>query len=194
MRRATFKFAGVLFAALSAVSLSCEKDQSAPLTTSASAATRSVRQEANVTGRILILGSTVTGGHSSREAQAALSLGYPVTIVTPAQWKAMTPEDFQKYNGIIIGDAACQGDTSAVQAAIDNSNIWGAAVDGNVVITGSDATHNGTPQFIENAVSYIVARSRYTGMYISLGCAYQNAAPNTPVPLLKPFGNFTVAG
>ncbi|ADO70143.1 uncharacterized protein STAUR_2339 [Stigmatella aurantiaca DW4/3-1] len=173
---------------------SCEKEQSAPLTKPTPATARTVRQEANTTGRVLVLGSTVTGGQSSREAQAALSLGYPVTVVTPTQWKAMTPEDFQKYNGIIIGDAACQGDTSAIQAAIDNSNIWGAAVDGNVVITGSDTTNNGTPQFIENAVSYIVARTRNTGMYISLGCAYQNAAPNTPVPLLKPFGDFTVAG
>ncbi|MDC0713401.1 DUF5011 domain-containing protein [Stigmatella sp. ncwal1] len=161
---------------------------------SAPATARTVRQEANVTNKVLILGTTVTGGQASREAQAAMNRGYPVTIATPAQWKAMTPEDFQKYNGIIIGDAACQGDTSAIQAAIDNSNIWGAAVDGNVVITGSDTTNNGTPQFLENAVSSIVAVGDRTGMYISLGCAYQNAAPNTPVPLLKPFGDFTVAG
>ncbi|WP_245768669.1 immunoglobulin-like domain-containing protein [Stigmatella aurantiaca] len=145
---------------------------------------------------MLILGTTVTGGQSSREAQAAASIGYPATVVTPAQWSAMTPEQFQQYAGIIIGDAACQGGESAFQAAVDNRNIWGAAVDGNVVISGSDATNNGTPLFIENIVSTIVAqqiRSR-TGMYISLGCAYQGAAPGTPVPLLEPFGSFTVAG
>ncbi|MDC0713400.1 DUF5011 domain-containing protein [Stigmatella sp. ncwal1] len=194
MRRAEIKSSCVLFVALSALALSCDKDQGAPLKQPTPATARTLRQEANPTGKVLILGTTVTGGQASREAQAATNRGFPVTIVTPAQWKAMTPEDFQKYNGIIIGDTACQGDTSAVQAAIDNSNIWGAAVDGNVVITGSDTTNNGTPQFLENAVSYIVAQPARTGMYISLGCAYQNVAPNTPVPLLKPFGDFTVAG
>ncbi|WP_225413370.1 immunoglobulin-like domain-containing protein [Stigmatella hybrida] len=145
---------------------------------------------------MLILGTTVTGGQSSREAQAAANLGYPATVVTPEQWRAMTPEQFQEYAGIIIGDAACQGGESAFQAAVDNRNIWGAAVDGNVVISGSDATNNGTPQFIENVVSSIVASHSYlrTGMYVSLGCAYQDATPGTPVPLLEPFGSFTVAG
>ncbi|WP_245768668.1 immunoglobulin-like domain-containing protein [Stigmatella aurantiaca] len=145
---------------------------------------------------MLILGTTVTGGASSREAQAAANLGYPATVVTPEQWRAMTPEQFQQYAGIIIGDAACQGGESAFQAAVDNRNIWGAAVDGDVVISGSDATNNGTPQFIENIVSSIVSKQidSRTGMYISLGCAYQDAAPGTPVPLLEPFGSFTVAG
>ncbi|SEK36870.1 protein of unknown function [Stigmatella aurantiaca] len=175
-------------------SSSCEKEQSAPLKQPTPAAARTAHQEVNSTKKVLILGTTVTGGASSREAQAAANIGYPATVVTPEQWRAMTPEQFQEYAGIIIGDAACQGGESAFQAAVDNRNIWGAAVDGNVVISGSDATNNGTPQFIENVVSSIVAKETRTGMYISLGCAYQDAAPGTPVPLLEPFGAFTVAG
>ncbi|MDC0710749.1 DUF5011 domain-containing protein [Stigmatella sp. ncwal1] len=146
------------------------------------------------TGKVLILGSSVTGGQASREAQAAARLGYPATVVTPEQWRAMTLEQFQAYRGILIGDGACERGLSAVQAAIDTRHVWGGAIDGNVVITGSDAANNGTPQIIENAVSYIVEQVDKTGMYISLGCAYQNAPPETPVPLLEPFGPFTVAG
>ncbi|SEU16487.1 immunoglobulin-like domain-containing protein [Stigmatella erecta] len=175
-------------------SSSCEKEQSAPLKQPTPAAARTAHQEVNSSKKVLILGTTVSGGASSREAQAAAAIGYPATIVTPAQWSAMTPEQFQEYAGIIIGDAACQGGESAFQAAVDNRNIWGAAVDGNVVISGSDVTNNGTPTFLKNAVSAIVAKQSRTGMYISLGCAYQDAAPGTPVPLLEPFGAFTVAG
>ena len=43
-------------------------------------------------------------------------------------------------------------------------------------------------QALENGVQY------YTSMYISLGCSYQSATANTPVPLLEPFGTFKVQG
>ncbi|MDY7233060.1 choice-of-anchor A family protein [Hyalangium rubrum] len=165
-----------------------------PLTQPALEAASTVRQEVNSLKKVLILGSSVSGGTSSREAAAASALGIPVEVVTPAQWSTMTAEQFMSYRALIIGDGTCEPGERAFQAAIDTRDRWGAIVDGNVVIIGTNPTTNGTEQLVENAISFATAIPKLTGMYVALGCAYQGAAPNTPVPLLQPFGNFTVAG
>lgn len=45
-------------------------------------------------GSVVILDSTVTGGISSKEAVYAQSLGHTVTILSPAQWQAMSQAQF----------------------------------------------------------------------------------------------------
>ncbi|MBN1208412.1 MAG: DUF5011 domain-containing protein [Myxococcaceae bacterium] len=182
----------LLAAALTAVS--CHEESGEPVRAPTPATVRTKEQEARSTNKVLILSSSVSGGTSSREAQAAFLLGYPVAVVTPAQWSAMTAEQFMEYRAILIGDAACQGGTSAFQAAADNSQIWGAIIDGNIVIVGADPTTNSTPELVESAVAFALRKQTRTGMYVALGCAYKDALPGTPVPLLAPFGDFEVAG
>jgi hypothetical protein len=100
-----------------------------------------------------------------------------------------------EYRTIIIGDAACESGEAAFQAAIDTRRTWGAIIDGDVVIVSTDLTTNRTPRLVENAIQVALDSVQYrTGMYISLGCAYQNAPPVTPVALLEPFGTFKVEG
>ncbi|MBM7116096.1 hypothetical protein I3V78_21315 [Archangium primigenium] len=176
-----------MFIALTSASLGCQQVQEAQ-------EARSASQALTPPEKVLILGTSVSGGTSSREALAAAGLGYTVDVVTPTQWAALTEDQFEAYRGIIIGDADCQADVSAIQAAIDNRGVWGRAVDGKVVISGADSTANGTSFLVENAIASIVRDPIRTGLYVSLGCAYQGAAANTPVPLLEPFGTFTVAG
>ncbi len=181
----------LLAAALTAVS--CGEESGEPLPALAPVTARTTEQEARSTNKVLLLDSTGNGG-ASREAQAAQLLGYPVVPVSPAQWRSMRAEQFMEYRAIIIGDAACQGGTSAFQAAVANRNQWGAIIDGNVVIVGADPTTNNTPELVESAVAFVLKKQTRTGMYVALGCAYKDAPPGTPVPLLEPFGHFEVAG
>ncbi|WP_224246139.1 choice-of-anchor A family protein [Hyalangium gracile] len=156
-----------------------------------------IDQASRSSNKVLILASSVSGGRNSREAQAvvAYSPETQIDVVSPAHWKAMTAEQFMAYRAIIIGDAACQSGTAAFQAAIDTRDTWGAVVDGDVVIIASDPTSSDTPVLVENGVRYALNSVQWrTGMYIALGCAYQNAPADTPVPLLEPFGTFKVQG
>jgi hypothetical protein len=142
--------------------------------------------------KALILGRTVVGGESSLEAQAAHQYGMAVKVATDAEWAAMTVADFASYRVIILGDANC-ADLSAVSAAVANRHVWGRAISGNMFIAGNAPVATGAPQLVtERAVRFAASQSGMTGLYASLSCYYQNAAPNTHVALLEPFGDFAV--
>jgi len=180
------------------VASSCGEEMREPGSVLAPEDARETRQGARSTNKVLILDSTVSGGTGSREARAvrALEPTAQIDVKTPAQWRAMTAEQFMDYRAIIIGDGACQSGTAALEAAVETRSKWGAIVDGNVVILGTDPAHNNTEQLVENALKVVVVDTvQYrTGMYLALGCAYQNAPANTAVTLLEPFGAFTVQG
>ncbi|HYI01734.1 choice-of-anchor A family protein, partial [Hyalangium sp.] len=185
----------MLVAALSA--LACGDTSGEAALEPALPAMSASHQPVNSTNKVLILGSSVNGGATSREA-LAVRANHPTTqidVVTPEQWRAMTAAQFKAYRALIIGDASCQNGAAAFQAAVDNRTIWGAIVDGDVAVLSTDPTTNTTPQLVENAIEFVLnSAQRRTGMYIALGCAYQSATPNTPVPLLEPFGTFKVQG
>jgi|GEM_PF-973076 len=179
------------------VASSCGEELPAPAVELAPESLRTTRQVARSTNKVLILDSTVRGGRGSREARAvkAHAPSAQIDVVSPAEWRAMTAEQFMSYRAIILGDAACQSGTAALQPAVDTRNTWGAIVDGVVVILSTDPTHNDTGRVVENAIQAVLNSVQYrTGMYIALGCAYQEAPAGTAVPLLEPFGAFTVQG
>jgi choice-of-anchor A domain-containing protein len=194
----SLKTVGNVFLWVAALStLACGGSAGEALGGSGDSAEATLQQEVNSTNQVLILGSSVNGGLTSREALAvrASAPTARLEVVTPAQWRAMTAQQFMAYRAIIIGDAACRGGEEAFQAAVDNRNIWGAIVDGDVAILGTDPTSNRTPLLVENAIRFVLnSRQQRTGMYLALGCAYQHARPNTPVRLLEPFGTFKVQG
>ncbi|HYH97424.1 choice-of-anchor A family protein, partial [Hyalangium sp.] len=85
--------------------------------------------------------------------------------------------------------------TAAFQAAIDTRKAWGDIVDGDIALLATDATTNETPQLVENAIRHVLnSVQKRTGMYISLGCAYQGVTEPMQVTLLEPFGTFRVQG
>ncbi len=187
---------GAWWVLVACMASACGEELSAAVSEPPPASVSTIGQEANSTRKVLILGSSVSGGAQSREAQAVLNLndGYTVDVVTPAQWKAMRATDFMSYRAIIIGDAGCHANDNGFKAAVETRHIWGHIVDGNIVIVGGDPVTNNTPELVERAIELAIERPRQTGLYVALGCAYRNAHTGTTVPLLEAFGTFQVAG
>jgi hypothetical protein len=191
MSRANLWRASLLMIALTAIACGQEVPVEAEQAGTLASREDAVQSE----NKVLILGSTVVGGQNSVEANAARALdpNLVVEVVTDAQWATMTPQDFSTYRGIILGDAGCAS-LGAVQAAVANRHAWGPAINGNIFIAGTAPVHNGAYAVTKQGIAFAIHRYGSTGMYISLSCYYQNAAPNTHVELLEPFGMFSVQG
>jgi hypothetical protein len=145
-------------------------------------------------GRVLILDSMVSGGASSPEAQAAAAAGKGVDVVDDATWGTMTTAQFAAYDALVLGDPTCGAISPAAEA---NALVWGAAVNGNVIVIGSDPVYHlsqGGGTLTNSGVAFAVSASGKTGAYITLTCQYHGTNPLTPVPLLAALGAFTVTG
>lgn len=154
---------------------------------------------------VLILGSSVSGRTSSLEAQEVSAQGLTPVVVDAATWDGMTTAQFASYRAIVIGDPTCGNydDTSHLTAALSNPGTWGAAVNGNVLIIGTDPVYHsggtlssGPGKLIAHGIDFALAQSGKTGAYIDLSCAYGEMPANTPVTLLDGLrsGGFTVDG
>ncbi len=150
---------------------------------------------------VLILGPTVTGGAASREAVAAIAIGMDVEVATAAQWAAKTTADFATYRALILGDPTCTAIGPAA-AAVANTSTWGPAVNGRVLINGTDPVYHQAAGRAEagnltrGGVQFAASEATRTGAYISLSCYYHDTPEHTPVPLLDAFavGGFSVRG
>jgi hypothetical protein len=140
----------------------------------------------------LILGTTVTNGLSSPEAVDASSLGYGVNIVDASTWDSMTTAQFASYRAIILGDPTCSSESS-VAAAESNAATWSAAVNGNVIVVGTDPVYHqtygdnetGAATVTQDGVAYATdGPSGTTGAYIDLSCYYESSSPDTNVAVL----------
>jgi hypothetical protein len=152
-------------------------------------------------GQVLILNGTVTGGAASSEAVAAVAAGKTVVLASDAQWSAMTATDFASYDAIVLGDATCVETLTGVQAAINNTAVWGPVLSGNVIIIGTDPVYHspaqpGAKKLITQGMAFAVGAAGKTGGYLDLSCYYHPAALGTPVPLLDGVsgGGFHVVG
>jgi hypothetical protein len=159
-------------------------------------------------GEVLILDTTITSPPFSAvsllslEEDAVIAAGKIPVVVNAATWATMTTADFADYDAIVLGDATCTG-VGAVAAAEANAATWAAAVDGNVVIIGTDPVYHsmygfGGPQggdaLTTIAMAFAVDEPGKTGLYATLSCYYHGTAPGTPVPVLSGLGAFTVTG
>jgi cysteine-rich repeat protein len=142
---------------------------------------------------VLILSSVNGGGQYSTRAAAA---GFTVVLATDPQWAARTTAEFATFKALIIGDPTCGGTPPA--AAEAKAAVWGAAVDGPILIIGTDEVFHvsaGGGTLIDSGIGFVTSGAAgETGAYISISCYYDGAADGTPVPLLAPFGVFTVGG
>ncbi len=185
----------VLLVAACGVETPSEETQGAAPEQSAAPTTISTRpQGLGSTNKVLILAGTVSGGLSSVEARAATNLGYTVEVATDAAWAAKSSANFATYRAIIMGDPNCSTNRTLLQAAVNSRNVWGPVVDGNVIIVGTDPVLHGVSAVTNNAVKFAAAQEGKTGAYINLSCYYHATASRTPVPVLEPFGTFTVTG
>ena len=149
-------------------------------------------------GTVLILSTSVNGGTSSPEAQAATADGYSVTVASPSTWDSLTEANFASYSAIVIGDPSNGSCATTVPSdALSTAATWGPAVTGNVAVVGTAPEYAGASgtTLIDDGIAYAVSGSS-TGLYLSLNCEYSSASSNTAVPLLAHVeaGGFTVQG
>lgn len=148
-------------------------------------------------GKVLILGSTVSGGTNSIEAQEVTADGLTPVVIDDSTWQSLTTAQFASYGALILGDPTCTGSRPA--AAEANAATWGAAVTGNVLINGTDPVFHaaqGGELATRRFVDFAVANSSKTGLYVSLSCSYDSTVAHTPVAVLDALrpGGFTVTG
>ncbi len=152
-------------------------------------------------GQILIYGPSLAKKSPVNERVLAEAAGFDVTVVSKATWSAMTTADFSSFQAIVFGDPHCKVSTKRLQPAEHNTAEWSTAVDGNVVVIGSDPVFHGKSQpgavaLMNNGLAFAAAQDGYgqTGLYVALSCYYHNSDPGTRVELLRGFGSFTVRG
>jgi hypothetical protein len=165
-----------------------------------------LRSHASIANTALILDTTVTPdpslGGKSLEQSRAEAHGFTVTVITGAQWAAMSAADFAKYQLIILGDPTCDPSVGgATHAPAVANESWEGAVlssGGNVAIIGTDPVfHNkfggggasppgsgGAFKLVDNGIAFSGAIAGATGAYVDLSCIYTGGASSTPVPLL----------
>ena len=136
-----------------------------------------------------VIGADGNSGTSGSLEQTILqSEGYSVTIATAAQWDAMTSAQFASYQLLVIGDPQC--DSTGMAAAV-NESTWMPAVNGNVIVIGTDpAYHYAFGQNSAGAYATAQAALRYAGsdatatnLYLDLSCAFQWDGPTVPAIL-----------
>lgn len=151
---------------------------------------------------VLILGSTVTNGTNSLEAQAIRAQGLNPIVVDGPTWQGMTTAQFASYRAIVLGDPTCDPESTPTPYAAATASVaqWGPAVQGNVIVIGTDpvyhATVGGRPDagnLITGAMDFVLADPTRTGAYLDLSCSY-DSTPSQLAPVLSYFGNFTVHG
>ncbi len=150
-------------------------------------------------GEVVILDSTVSGGSSSPEANAAALVGKTAVVVNAATWASMTAADFADYDAVVLGDPTCTTNAATIAAAAANASTWAGAVDGNVIIIGSDPVYHrssraGAARLIEQGMAFAVDEAGKTGAYLDLSCLYHTSPSGTPVPVLDGFGSFVAIG
>jgi hypothetical protein len=154
--------------------------------------------QAGLGGEVLILDTTVSGGLDSIEANHVESLGLIPDLVTPAEWGAMTADQFGSYRAIIIGDPNCSGDLTDLAAPEANAMTWGPQVDGEIIIIGTDPVlHDGqgqARQLVEQGIDFAVSDPAATGLYMTTSCWYDSPTPGESVAALAGIdgGDFTV--
>lgn len=148
---------------------------------------------------VLILDTTVTGGAASVEAVQATALGLTPVVVDAATWATTTGPEFASYKALILGDATCNTNVTALAPAEANRAVWSPVVaGGNIIVVGTDPVYHsgsipGAVTLINQGINYAAAAAT-TGAYVGLSCYYYNAPAGTPVPVLDNLGALTVVG
>lgn len=136
--------------------------------------------------RVLVLGTST---------ELASLGGVEAHFVTPEQWRMLPPAQLSQYQALVIGTGGCDEEASRVlQAASDNREVWSSLIDGSVFLTTGTQDKDLAAEQLARGVAFARQEQGKLGLYLSLGCVYESAAPDTSVPVLEPFGAFSVTG
>ncbi|CZR67440.1 related to glucan 1,4-alpha-glucosidase [Phialocephala subalpina] len=135
--------------------------------------------------------------------EAITTLGMTAKVVTETDWRAMTTADFASYKAIVLADPSCSSDPTILEFLVDTKDVWGPAVEGNMVLIGTDPSYHfssepGAGALIDNAIKFSAAGKSstgvsQTGLYFALSCYYDSVDTAT-VDTLSYFGTFGVRG
>jgi hypothetical protein len=151
----------------------------------------------------------------SLEQYAAEQAGYTVTVVSGAEWEAMSAAEFAQYQLLIVGDPICS-DTAA--SAIESAETWAPVVMGtsginplvgNRAVVGTDPEFHydaggggarptnpeepntaGAEHLEQDAITYAGGVAGATGVYFDTSCADPNPTPEGEPPV--PGGDLSV--
>lgn len=128
------------------------------------------------------------GGTSSFQSKAQAA-GWSVTVYSASQWSAATTSTFASFDVVAVPTLLGGNDVRTLAAT---SATWGAAVEGNIVLTGLHADQHfqtGATQYLLNALTFAAAGTK-TGFVSLTDCS---ATPYTWVPQRSPFTGLTAA-
>ena len=121
-------------------------------------------------------------------------LGLEIVTVTSAQWSTMTTTDFHQYRAIVFGSVGSSSE-STVATATTTAGVWSSAIDGNVVIIGSDEVARAhETDLIARAMAYVVAAECKTGLYVSLSRYFKTDHYPQTIGFLSGLGTFQAYG
>ena len=157
-----------------------------------------VPMSALINGDSVTTSDGITGSSNSPislEQYAAQRAGYTVTVVTGAQWDAMTAADFAKYQVLINGDPLCATTptsftsnastwvpvvmgTSGQNPAVGNRAVVGtdpefhysAGGGGAAPTNPSDPSTAGAEHLVQDGITYAGGVSGATGVYFDTSC------------------------
>jgi hypothetical protein len=187
----------VLYAVLAAA-LAFASSAGAVLSNVEPGAATSVAKTALINGDSVTTGDGILKGGTtpiSLEQFAAEKLGYTVTVVTGAQWDAMTKAQFANFQLLIVGDPFC---SITPTSATSNASTWAPVVMGtagtgttvgNRVIVGTDPedhyafggggaaptnpadpTTAGAERLVQDGIAFAGGVSGATGIYFDTSC------------------------
>ena len=169
--------------------------------------TGSVLFSANGQSTVLIYGPTLftalDANRPNNEQTLAAAAGLAVTVWDAATWATKTTADFAKFSAIIFPDPFVSGNcvtsTALLSAAEANRAVWSPAVNGPVVVIGTDPVFhqfNRTQavSLMRDAVKFSASAPTRTGVYATLNCYYNGVTGPTSVNFLSGIGAFTVVG
>ncbi|HXR29136.1 MAG TPA: hypothetical protein VN772_06105 [Solirubrobacteraceae bacterium] len=121
----------------------------------------------------------------SLEQAAAEKAGYTVTVVSGAEWDAMSAAQFAQYQVLIVGDPHC---SVTAESAVSDASTWASAVMGtsgasplvgNRVVVGTDPewhypSHNGAEHLVQDGITFAGGVSGATGAYFDTSCGDQS--------------------
>ena len=131
----------------------------------------------------LIDGATISGP-SSIEQLALEAQGFTVTVIDDATWQAEPQSYFAKFQLLVIGDATCNVDLNAIAGAVSSETAWAPAINGSILIIGTDPVYHftefgipGAGKLINQGLAYAGGQTGKTGLYLDLSCLYAYMGP-----------------
>ena len=118
------------------------------------------------------------------------------------EWMYLTKQDFRAFDAVILFQPlpVCDSSTSSDRgffpmdySPFANSQAWGPALDGNVIISFSREDHNETGMNLrrQGIIFSLAAGSSTTGAYISIGDSYSCQMRDVPLDWLDQAFNMT---